>query len=454
MRKNGGMRVVGIHLGEHQTLAIRVPRPAGRPPASGPVSVAVPASAPLDHVMEVADAPDTMVVVAVGTGLDDIIERAPTQLGRVTAVRVSPNPAAIRRPMQGWPAALRDAIDAGTLHLRGGTDLSGAATIDIRQLDQALRTADERHADAFSISATGAMIDARVEVSGAEYLLRHGGGRPVVVSHERGAVRFFEREAATILNAALLKPAARLFTDIESSMADIVPAAQQFFLLADGSRGSREEARAHPVRMVGADPAAVAQGAAAYAGLRDAVVMLHDGASLRLFILDDGCLHAEFYRKLPGGPLPRFTQRHAVSHELSVESWLGEQRSGMWGDARTQDARAIVIVRGDGVPDERWEQDLETVRARAPGLRVIDSVPELPAWGAAAALPQAETMKLALPGTSLETARERLRAVVQGRVVSSVPDEVELVTLTDQVAPLSFLPTGPVLFRIHVAGRA
>jgi hypothetical protein len=131
---------------------------------------------------------------------------APKRLSRVTVVRISPSIHTIQAPFDAWPVRIREVIDGGWLHVRGGVDLHGGTgpALDLSTLDRAIEHAERAGSSAICLSSVGALLDPSWETAAAEHLMRRAPSLPIVMAHEVGGRRFHERETAALLNAALL----------------------------------------------------------------------------------------------------------------------------------------------------------------------------------------------------------------------------------------------------------
>lgn len=381
------------------------------------------------------------------------------RVGRVTAIRISPSPVSIQLPFASWPPGIRNRVDGGFVHMVGGTDLHGGQPLplDNSALDSALRQADEAGADSISVAAVGALMDPDTEYAAAEYLVRHAAGRKVVLSHEVGGLRFVERENSAILNAALLVPAEDLLDKLQSCVSR--PAhSHHSFLRADGSRVGREEARASPTHLVGTEGAALAQGAAAFAGVDTAVILEWEPDRVRLLTLEEGFLRTGHLRHLRPLPGVQFSQRHAAQSSLpgviSGESMSGDLLQGQ---------HALVVAAADFGHEKVWSTEQAqafeaygaTIRSQHPQAHLVrESSAVLSALGAAVALPQSEVIRYAVVDgpEDLEAKKATVRHIAQGRVLSAQGAPITLRTVSEQATPVSFLLSGPVLLRVQVVG--
>jgi hypothetical protein len=464
---------VGIRVSERSVSAARMSRAGALVGATYPVEPSASADADASNGVRtaalaralgdvLAEGPDVAdVVIDIGGTLAACLTPASaTPLGRVTSLRISPSRTTIRPPMAGWPDHLTGRVDGGTVHMAGGTDLNGGRPVplDHAVVDEVVRRADAARSDSFAVVAVGALLDEETELQVADHLVRQS-GRPVVLSHQIGGLRFIEREASTILNAALLAPSAIIFDLVLRAVQRLAPRSRQSFLLADGSRLGREESRVFPVRALGTRAAALAQGAAALCGVRDAIVVVWTPQRTDLLTIEGGCLRTEPLRRLPALlPGVQLSQRHAARVALSREVLSDAIAPDL---VRADLALILVPAMFDWEPaswpeqaSAAFDEFAADLGQRFPALHVVrEPSGELAAVGALAAHPQSEVVKFAVieGADEFESARQGTRTVAQGRVLATDP-RVTLRTVTDTVAPLSFLESGPVLMRVHVDG--
>jgi hypothetical protein len=371
-------------------------------------------------------------------------------VGRVTVVRVSPTRATVATPFDGWPAQLCSRLDGGWVHLPGGVDLHGGRVIptDTSAIDEAIRMAEQRGSAAICVSAMGALLDSEVEYRVGEHLLRTAPERRVVLAHETGGRRFLEREKSAVLAAGLLPATSGLLDELESAIGST--GAMLSLVGADGARLAIEDARAVPTRLLAGTNSLVAQGAAALAGVRTAVILVWVGDHARLLTLEEGVLRTAMMRRSAHFGDLRFSQRHAVESIVAGPAVAALTRDLV-------DDRPIVLT-SVAVGDEAvagFDALTSALTAQLSEAHVVtEDSRVLAALGAAASLPQSEIVRYAVVSgrDEVEQVRHFLLQIAQGRVLAAADGPVELRTLADHYSPLSFLTTGPVLLRAHVVG--
>jgi hypothetical protein len=336
--------------------------------------------------------------------------------------------------------------------MQGGVDMHGGSVgpLDQSRLDLALELAREGRSDTISIAATGALLDPRPELEAAEYLMTRPDPPRVVMAHLNGGRRFFERERATLVSAALMS-SVETFLDAVTDATD----AHRVTLAvagADGARLTGQDARSMPSAMFGTTTALAAQGAAVRAGVDSATILVWTPREVRVLSMDDGILRARRIRSASALSRMRLAQRHA-----GQARWMGPSVPG--GAAEPNGGRPMIAVGPadhQGGPTPEFESLAATLRTQRPDLRVVVApVDELAALGAAVSLPQCEIERFSILDGADDVAgarRENLR-VAQGKVLGTNPGEYFSETILDQCQPVSFLDTGTFLVHTAVVGR-
>lgn len=395
------------------------------------------------------------LVIELGDVVTALLARpADARLAKVWTLRVSPSANGHLAPMADWPNVLAKNVGAGWSHLHGGTDMFGNAPYEAgpAELDRVVEEARAAGAEVICISVAGALLDQTPEFTIAEHLVASC-DLPVVLSHEVGGRRLIERENAAILNAALTRPVSPLL-DVFARTVGSLCARGESYLDADGSLVGREDARALPLRLLGAGPAALAQGAAAEGGAETALILIWEGDQLFLMQIEAGVLRAEHFRTL-GGEV-RLGQRHAARANVLLDS-SGRMSDHLARDLLQSDRKVVLVSASalDARSPERFEALAVDFARHTNDLVVVRDPPAtLRALGAATARPQSEVTRFVLVDDveDLQTHREHVRSLAVSRVLSAAREPTPHRATIDQTAPLSFLHAGPNLVRVHVIG--
>lgn len=218
---------------------------------------------------------------------------------RVAALRVVP-----RLPstpaVGGHPAALVRSLVAWRGTVTGGHDLFGneLAPLDLDAAERCAETARAAGLTTLAVTATGACALASHEQALAARLLERFPDLRLCLSYEAGGLGLLEREATTIVNAALLDVAEYLVTGCERATRTLSARASCSFATGDGGRVSGKRLRLFPAVGLAATGAAALIGAATLSGTTDALVVLTGPSTLTLGQVREGLPHVE--SDLPG----------------------------------------------------------------------------------------------------------------------------------------------------------
>ncbi|SDM26124.1 hypothetical protein [Allokutzneria albata] len=172
----------------------------------------------------------------------------------------------------------------------GGHDLFGAELVPV-DLDAAVRAATEARAaglGTLTVTATGASNSVAHEEAVAARLREEFPDLRIRLSSDSGGLGLLERDATTIINAALLGTAEELIERCERLTAALPGAPGCWFATGDGGRVSAKRLRAVPVRCLGADGASVLTGSAVLTRRPDTHVVLAARGFIALGRVDDG----------------------------------------------------------------------------------------------------------------------------------------------------------------------
>ncbi|MHA6630383.1 hypothetical protein ACU61A_33500 [Pseudonocardia sichuanensis] len=238
-------------------------------PTGSPAADVEAALARLLAVREV-DPGATLAVVAAGRWAAAAL-RPPYDLVPVASIRLATPARSAFPPLHGWPPALRTAVSAGEAIVTGGcgVDGSAAAPLDEAGLRAALTRADPA---AVAITATFAGVSAADEHAAERTVEATLPGTPVVLSHEFGALGLLERENSAVLDAALTGVGRRLVDAIATALERLRIDAPAYLVRNDGTLIAAAEAARFPLLTYAGGDAAWLRGAAALAGVGDALV--------------------------------------------------------------------------------------------------------------------------------------------------------------------------------------
>lgn len=326
--------------------------------------------------------------------------RAPAA-SRIGALRVVPrlpgtpaagrHPAPLVRSLVGW---------RGTV--AGGHDLFGneLAALDLGTARRCAETAGAAGLTTLAVTATGACARASHEEALAAGLLERFPDLRLCLSHESGGLGLLEREATTVVNAALLDVAEWLVAGCERAARTLSSRASCWFATGDGGRVSGKRLRWFPAMGLGATGATALIGAATLSGSSDALVVLTGPATLTMGQVRDGLPHVE--SDLPGIAGVRLTAPQPVLTVNRVRSAPAAAALLTEHSRRTTDVVAVLDEGGLQVA-----QQVMRVTGHMPLL--LRPGADIAAVGAACTEPGA-WLDLLVPGSAEELDRLQTRA--------------------------------------------
>ncbi len=276
---------IGVDVGQTNTDSVvldDVGHVLGKAKAHTTEDVETGIASSIDHVLRASGVdPRRVARLMIGT---TSVSRAIAQLHDLEPVAVlrigAPSTQALV-PLALWPPALADAICVGTKVVGGGAEFDGAELAPLAE-DEIRRFAAEvgGRARSVAISAVFSPVAPEHERRAAA-LMRAclGEDLHVSLSHELGHLGLFERENATILNAALVTVAAELVAGLQATLRALHLRPVVSFCQNDGTVMTLEHAQRYPVLTVGSGLANSMRGAAVLTGLNDALVIDVGGAA-------------------------------------------------------------------------------------------------------------------------------------------------------------------------------
>lgn len=281
---------IGVDVRPHRVDAVlldgAVVRAAASVPAGGSRAVAAALAALAETDPEAADA--RAVSVTRSTPQSALV--SPGRLAPTTCLRLCDVAADTAPPMTGWPAALRAAI-GDDIHLcPGGHAFDGRPTaqLDLAELGRIAADLRDRSIRTAAVTSVFAPVNNADEVAAAAFLTERVPGLRVSLSHEIGTIGLFERENATILNAALRQDAERVAEETVSQVRRVVPGAEVYLAQNDGTVMEMSFGRRYPVLALWPTAACTIHGAALLAGLGECVVAEVDGSRLTVGVAQGG----------------------------------------------------------------------------------------------------------------------------------------------------------------------
>jgi len=369
----------------------------------------------------------------------------------------SGHPSPLLRPLVRWQAAVT-----------GGHDLFGVqlSPMDTEEVLRSAASACEEGMSTLAVTATGAPGSPDHELAAAELIRTVHPQVRISLSHQVGGLGMVDRGAATVINAALLSTAERIVERCAALVSQFGPHTSVWFMAGDGGRISAERLRMLPVLGLSATSAAALIGAAALAGVDDALVGLAGPDGFAVGHVRDGLPRVTTDLPGPGGV------RMAVPQaSLTPITGSPTDSASAFALLAEHDQYPGVIAVASAAPDgssphgddrdrhDRYKAALERARAAAgqlPSLSVLVEPPaDLAAVGAASTEPSAWLDTVLYAETPEELARKR--AVVEQRALTLVAESGARLgsehVIDSRALSLSFLPSGAYRLTVRAGGR-
>lgn len=365
----------------------------------------------------------------------------PVVLEPTACVRLFPTEAETAPPMAGWPTELREAVGGHVYSCAGGHTFDGRPSrgVDGAELDRVARRLRAGGIGAAAITAVFSPVNNADEIAAAARLALGVPGLRVSLSHEIGTIGLFERENATILNAALGALAERTAIATTAQVAAAIPGARVYLAQNDGTAVEMTFGRRYPVLTLWSGQACSIHGAAVLSGHPDCVVVTVDERGGTVGVAQRGLARQTPYDTVAAG-IPVSLRRAETVPVAAPEDAAALERAVRAVDPGRSLPVVLVGPQVRRVP-ERFEAirlAYGTVAAAVGAARtriggVVDRIVSGDAGARAAATREAESLA-------------RQRAVLAGALDSSVH-----VVETEEL-PVGYLPGDVVRLRVQAIG--
>ncbi|WP_328971772.1 hydantoinase/oxoprolinase family protein [Streptomyces sp. NBC_00239] len=433
---------LGVDVGRVTTVAVLV-GPDGRTVARAVVDSVPGLGECLRSVLAALPGDRTGEVDAVGLTTD--LERRPSRLRRVAALRIAPPSHPSLGPLAGWPA--QAAREVGPLHavVPGGSALTGRqlARLDRGAVAEFARRAAEDGVTAFSVAAAGALTRPDPEVAAAEVIAEAVPGAEITLSHELGRAGLRERENTAVINAALRPWAARVSHTAERALRAGGLRAPLFLARNTGGLVSTVYFRRYPVLAIASTTASAVRGAALAAGADRALVVDAGAAEFRCASVTDGEVErSDVGPGLGGVDLDLARIRTELLARVDLVRTGAEQVADLVARVRRRTPGGVLLAAGG-------DSGLVPVGAPDPAAAIAAA-----AYGAACSEIVAEVDQVAVAGGSGELERllglARDQALARVVAAGAAPDTARIAFAAH--TPVSYLPEGVHRLRVRAAG--
>lgn len=241
-----------------------------------------------------AEAPEDMggadaasaVVIGTTQFTNAVIERK--KLEKVAIVRVGAQSSAALPPFTAWPDDLK-AKALGQVHMiNGGNEYDGSDIVPLQDADLTEVAAAIAKAGLGAVAVCSVFAPVRGDMEDRVRAALAKDGVKVSLSHEVGRLGLYQRENATILNAALLSFAEDVVDYFSAAFEGLDIAASLYISQNDGTLKTAAFTRGFPVFTFSSGPTNSMRGAAYLSGVKDGLVVDVGGTTSDIGMLTGG----------------------------------------------------------------------------------------------------------------------------------------------------------------------
>lgn len=228
------------------------------------------------------------VIIGTTQFTNAIVERR--GLSPVFALRIGAQSTRALPPFCDWPEDAERAVVGATAMIDGGHEFDGTpiAPLDEQAFEAACESMRATALQSVAVCSVFSFVNPATETWVAERLRRLPFVEHVSVSAELGGVGLYQRENATLLNAALRPMAKQVVAAYRSALAELGLSVRLFISQNDGTLMDAEFAARYPVLTISSGPTNSMRGAAHLTGLGEAMVIDVGGTTSDVGMLTNG----------------------------------------------------------------------------------------------------------------------------------------------------------------------
>lgn len=323
------MRRIGIDVGSTHTDAVIMDgkdiiatfkAPTSNDIASGIVSAAQ------TVLFESGITGSSIAAVMVGTTqfTNAVVQRR--GLTRVAALRVGAQSTSALPPFSDWPSDLEQAVKGNVAMVNGGHEFDGkpVAAFDETAFDSACDEMALTGLDSLSVCSMFSSVNPETELWIKRQVTEKRLAKYISLSCELGGIGIYQRENATLLNAALMPLAATTIQAFRSAFDALGLCAKLFISQNDGTLMEADFAARYPVLTISSGPTNSMRGAAHLTGLADAMVIDVGGTTSDVGMLMNGFPRRSGIEVEIGGVLTNFRMPDVLAIGLGGGSHVKE----------------------------------------------------------------------------------------------------------------------------------
>ena len=248
-------------------------------------------------------------------------------LSRVAALRVGAQSTSALPPFYDWPPDLKEAVAGNLAMINGGHEFDGQpiTAFDETAFNKACDEMAGAGLDSLSVCSMFSSVNPETELRIKQQVTEKRLAQYVSLSNELGGIGIYQRENATLLNAALMPLAANTIQAFRSAFDELGLPAKLFISQNDGTLMNADFASRYPVLTISSGPTNSMRGAAHLSGLDSAMVIDVGGTTSDVGMLVDGFPRRSGIEVEIGGVLTNFRMPDVLAIGLGGGSHVEEQ---------------------------------------------------------------------------------------------------------------------------------
>ncbi len=291
------------------------------------------ASGVLDAVKEVLAqagcAPREIRMMTLGTTqfTNAVVERR--RLARVAALRIGAQSSAALPIGAKWPEDLSAVAIGNRAMINGGHEYNGEEIVSLdekalgAEIEQILNAYKTGEVEAVALTGLFSTANNEHERRARSMLRGRAPALPVACSHELGRIGVYQRENATLLNAALLELADQVIKAFDDAFKALSFSCPLFISQNDGTLMAASFAKHFPVFTFSSGPTNSMRGAAFLSGQKNAMVVDIGGTTSDIGMLVEGFPRPSGSAVSIGGVLTNFRMPDVLAVALGGGSIVG-----------------------------------------------------------------------------------------------------------------------------------
>ena len=248
-------------------------------------------------------------------------------LSRVAALRVGAQSTSALPPFYDWPADLKETVEGTVAMINGGHEFDGKPIVefDEKAFNAVCDEIGRAGLGAVSVCSMFSSVNPETELRIKQQVTEKHLAQYVSLSNELGGIGIYQRENATLLNAALMLLAANTIQAFRSAFDELGLPAKLFISQNDGTLMNADFAARYPVLTISSGPTNSMRGAAHLTGLDDAMVIDVGGTTSDVGMLMRGFPRRSGIEVEIGGVLANFRMPDVLAIGLGGGSHVEEQ---------------------------------------------------------------------------------------------------------------------------------